>query len=175
MQLVKNLFIALFVVVMAGSVFAQNDLSRQARKDVYQQATDLYQKEKYAAAQHLFDQVAAVSDDGEACYYAAVCSEKLNNDDALYRLQEFMRLYPQSGRCNMARLHMGNFYYSRSQYAQALQCYKLVNANEVEYGYKSEYDFKMGYCYFVSGDYTSAKSYFSRLQSGKSKYKNSAL
>ena len=175
MQLVRNLVIAAMMVVMGASVFAQTGLSRQAKKDVYEQATDLYQKEKYAAAQHLFDQVAADADNGEACYYAAVCSEKLNNNDALYRIEEFLRLYPQSGHCNMARMHMGNFYYARSQYAQALQCYRQVNGNEVEYGYKAEYEFKMGYCYFVAGDYNTAKSYFSRLQSGKSKYRNSAL
>lgn len=175
MQHVRNLVIALALWAACGSAWAQDGVTRQSHNDVYQKATDLYQKEKYASAQHLFDQVAAASANSEACYYAAVCSEKLNNDDALYRLEEFMRLYPQSGHCNMAMVHMGNFYYSRGQFSQALQCYRQVNANEVEYGYKAEYDFKMGYCYFVSGDYVSAKSYFSRLQTGKSKYKFSAL
>lgn len=178
MQRVKNLAFALLATLSLTPAVAQNDhggLSRQSQKDIYDQASDLYQKEKYASAQHLFDQVMANGGSSEACYYAAVCSEKLDNDDALYRLEEFMRLYPQSSHCNMARLHKGNFYYSRGQYPKALACYKDVNANEVEFGYKAEYEFKTGYCYFVSADYAKAKSYFGPLTKGKSKYKSSAL
>ena len=106
-------------------LMAQKDAGGERQRELYRQATDLYQKQKYAAAQQIYDQIAAQADRADltaadACYYAGVCSEKLDNDDAYYRLEEFLRLYPQSSRCNMARFYLGNFYYARGDYDRAL-------------------------------------------------------
>ena len=154
------------------------------------QADDLYRKQKYASAQQLYDQVSGqgsvvsgrwadykgdfvtVSD---AAYYAGVCSEKLDNNDAAYRLEEFLRLYPQSSRCNMARFHLGNFYYTRGDYDKALEYYSKVDPKEVEYNHRSEYNFKTGYCWFQKGNTRKAANFFSQQIGGQSKYKNSSL
>ena len=176
MQSVKKLLIVVMILAESTVLYAQNPLSRQGGTDAQRQAADLFEKEKYASAQHVYDEILAQNPkDAEACYYAAVCSAKLDNDDALYRLEEFMRLYPQSARCNMARFYKGNYHYARGEYAEALDSYKKVNSNEVDYGYRSEYDFKLGYSLFVNGYESQAKSCFSRLLTGQSKYKNSAL
>ena len=100
-----------------------------------ERAHDLFVKEKYAAAQFIYDRLASKNpENSDAVYYAAVCSEKLDNDDARWRLEEFLRLYPQSSRCNMARYYLGNYYYTRGEYAEALDYYKLLTVNDVEYG-----------------------------------------
>ena len=160
---------------------AQKTTADERLNDLYQQAADLYQKQKYAAAQQLYDQIAAgMSARGdmstaEAAYYAAVCSEKLDNNDASYRLEEFMRLYPQSSRCNMARFYLGNFNYSRGDYDRALAYYREVEPSEVEFNHRAEYNFKMGYCYFQRGDNQRAQKYFAQQVEGQSKYRSSSL
>ena len=162
--------------------WAQRETTAARQDVIYRQATDLYQKQKYAAAQQLFDQAVGWQDGNcqlsvtaDAAYYAAVCSEKLDNNDAAYRLEEFLINYPQSSRCNMARFYLGNFHYSRGDYERALSWYKLVEAREVEFEHRSEYNFKMGYCYFQRGELQHAAKYFAQQIEGQSKYRTSSL
>lgn len=176
----KTLLTVLLLAAAFGAV-AQRETADERQRDLYRQAMDLYQKQKYAAAQQIYDQIAvgaASRSDlttADACYFAGVCSSKLDNDDAYYRLEEFLRLYPQSSRCNMARFYLGNFYYSRGDYERALGYYRQVDAAEVEYDHRSEYNFKSGYCYFVKGDHQKAAKLFSQQIGGQSKYRASSL
>ncbi|MCR5589805.1 MAG: tetratricopeptide repeat protein [Bacteroidales bacterium] len=171
------------MLLLPMAVVAQRETGDERTTGLFRHAMDLYQKQKYAAAQQIFDQVAALgaTADGQwltvsdACYYAGVCSEKLDNDDAYYRLEEFLRLYPQSARQEMARFYLGNFYYARGDYERALEYYKTVDAKEVEYDHRSEYNFKKGYCYFQKGDTKKASELFAQQVGGKSKYSTSSL
>ncbi len=181
----KSLMAALVaaLLLMPATLWGQREGSDERQAGLYRQAMDLYQKQKYAAAQQIFDQVvtdgqqaaAGAQLKADACYYAGVCSEKLDNDDAYYRLEEFLRLYPQSARQNMARFYLGNFYYARGDYDRALDYYKAVDPKEVEYDHRSEYNFKRGYCHFQKGDTKKAADLFSQQVGGQSKYRNSSL
>ena len=180
----KKLFVMGLVGLMSlmGSVaMCQKETAGERQRELYRQATDLYQKQKYAAAQQIYDQIAAGSEGradlttADAYYYAGVCSEKLDNNDAYYRLEEFLRLYPQSSRCNMARFYLGNFYYTRGDYDRALGYYRQVDAAEVEYDHRSEYNFKMGYCWFQKGDMKRASNLFSQQVGGRSKYASTTM
>ena len=166
--------------MLVPSVFAQKSSSDEALRQVYRQATDLYQKEKYASAQNLFDQLMAepLVDEAMACearYYSAVCAERLGSNDADFRLTEFLRLYPRSKHCNMAYFYLGNYHYAAGDYEKALKYYKKVQSREVEYGHRSEYNFKVGYCHFNDEDYAEAKKCFAQEINGKSKYTTAAL
>ena len=169
------------MALSAGSAMAQRVTDEGRQRELYRQAMDLYGKQKYAAAQQIFDEIALGAKDradlttADANYYAGVCSEKLDNNDASYRLEEFLRLYPQSSRCNMARFYLGNFHYARGAYDVALGYYKQVDPQEVEYNHRSEYNFKRGYCHFHLGDTKKASGYFAQQVGGQSKYRNSSL
>lgn len=181
MQRIKNLLVIAVLGILCTPVFAQKSNSDESVRQLYRQASDLYQKEKFASAQNLFDKlaVAAVDVDAQmaddACFFGAVCAERLNNKDADFRLNEFLRLYPQSKHCNMAYFYLGNYHYQAGDYPKALKYYTKVQSREVEYGHRSEYNFKVGYCYFNDGEYDDAKKYFSQEINGKSKYTNAAL
>lgn len=181
MQRIKRLLIIAVLTMLGTSVFAQKTSSEESAKLIYRQATDLYQKEKFASAQNLFDKITsgAVQTDeymmSEACFYGAVCAEKLSNKDADFRLTEFLRLYPQNKHGNMAYFYLGNFHYAAGDYAKALKYYQKVQSREVEYGHRSEFNFKMGYCYFNDDDYSEAKKFFGQEINGKSKYTNACV
>ena len=181
MQRIKSLLVIAIMAMFVPSVFAQKTATDEAVRQMYRQAVDLYEKEKYASAQNLFDKLAvdaATVDEqmaSEACFYGAVCAEKLNNKDADFRLTEFLRLYPQSKHTNMAYFYLGNYHYSVGDYPKALKYYKKVQSREVEYGHRSEYNFKVGYCYFNDEDYNEAKKFFSQDLNSKSKYTNASL
>lgn len=177
----KKTLVLLAMMAMLAPVWSQKTTADERRRELYREAMDLYSKQKYAAAQQLFDDIASGAHartdltTADASYFAGVCSEKLDNNDASYRLEEFLRLYPQSSRCNMARFYLGNFYFTRLDYDKALDWYRKVDAKEVEYNHRSEYNFKMGYCYFQKGDMKRASSLFSQQVEGQSKYRNSSL
>ncbi len=176
----RTIILAVLMALGLGAV-AQKATGDERQRELYRQAMDLYQKQKYAAAQQIFDQISDRQEGGgdlttaDACYYAGVCSEKLDNDDASYRLEEFMRLYPQSSRCTMARFYLGNFYYTRGDFDRALDYYRNVDVGEVEFDHRSEYNFKVGYCYFQKGDNEKAARYFTQQVGGQSKYAASSL
>ena len=164
----------LLTVMLLGAVLgasAQKTTSEGRELGLMREASDLFLKQKYAAAQQVYDRVGSP----EAAYYAAVCSEKLDNDDAFYRLEEFLRLYPQSSRCNMVRFYLGNFYYARGDYERAASYYRQVDPAEVEYDHRSEYNFKTGYCYFQRGEVQKAAKLFAQQVDGHSKYRASSL
>ena len=181
MQRVKFLLVIALLAWTVPSVFAQKSSSDEAVRQLYRRAVDLYQKEKYASAQSLFDKLTSDAEQvdaemaSEACFYGAACAEKLGNRDADFRLTEFLRLYPQNKHTNMAYFYLGNYHYAAGDYAKALKYYKKVPSREVEYGHRSEYNFKVGYCYFVDEDYGEAKKYFSQDINGRTKYTNASL
>lgn len=170
------------LLALTGSQAVGQKVSGEERqRELYRQAMDLYGKQKYAAAQQIFDEIARGAADradmttADACYYAGVCSEKLDNNDASYRLEELLRLYPQSSRCNMARFYLGNFHYARGEWKEALSWYNQVNGSEVEYNHRSEFNFKKGYCHFQQGDKVKAAKCFAQQIDGQSKYRTSSL
>ena len=173
MKRILSFFIAALAV--ATMSMAQGRMSSPSTTRLLNEANDLFRKEKYAVSQQLFDRYQSCSDaladkKSEACYYAAVCSERLRNDDAEFRLSEFMRLYPQSGHINMAHMSLGNVYYDREQYNDALREYLKIAVTDVEFNHRSEYEYKTGFCYYKGGDRENAKRYFKHVADGKSYY-----
>ena len=186
MQRVRVLVVTALLMLSQTVTFAQKTSQDEASRQRFRQALDLYQKEKYASAQNLFDQLTAavqskasasqdVTMTEDARFYAAVCAEKLGNRDADFRLEEFLRLHPQSKHVGMANFYLGNYHYSVGDYKKALKYYKKVPAVEVDFGHRSEYNFKVGYCHFVDEDYNEAKKCFGQEINGKSKYTNASL
>ena len=178
----KTFVLLLMGLGLMGSVaFGQKRNGEERQQELYRQAMDLYGKQKYAAAQQIYDEIALGNTEGmdltraDACYFAGVCSEKLDNNDAAYRLEEFLRLYPQSSRCNMARFYLGNFHYARGAWREALDWYDRVEGSEVEFDHRSEFNFKKGYCYFQEGERAKASKCFAQQIGGQSKYRNSSL
>ena len=53
MQRIKFLLVIIVLAWSVPTVFAQKSSSDEALRQLYRQATDLYQKEKYASAQDL--------------------------------------------------------------------------------------------------------------------------
>ena len=181
MQRIKILTVIVFATLAVTPVLAQKTTPMQRFDQDYQQAMDLYRKAKYVAAQHQFDQLVQRQGNergtkiADAVYYAAVCAQELGNGDAMYRMEEFLRLYPESSHANMVYLYQGNYHYNRAEYSLALQYYNKVEPSEIEYGHRDEYEYKCGYCQLNVGDREKAKKSFSHIMNGKSKYKTNAL
>lgn len=173
----KKLFVLLFLL-SSVSLFAQHPIDRNWETDDFARAMDLFNKEKFTPAQKIFDCLASspnASVAPSAQYYAAVCAQQLNNDDAETRLAAFLQNCPQSSHVNMAHFYLGNFYYGRKDYPKAQNQYAQVDGKDVAPSHHAELDFKNGYCLFQAGLNAQAKKCFAQVVGGKSKYRNAAL
>ena len=184
MQRFRILILTVVLLVLQSPVVAQKLTTTQQLEEAYEQARDLFVKEKYASAQQRFDALVRKAGGGtsqmadNAAYYAAVCASKLDNNDAEYRLKEFLKKYPQSSHRSMANFHLGNFYYKRGKgddYTTALKYYESVDRQNIEYGNRGEYDFKRAYCYFTQEKYAKAKPLFAQQINTQSKFRNASL
>ncbi|MBQ0015903.1 MAG: tetratricopeptide repeat protein, partial [Bacteroidales bacterium] len=180
MQKIKYHVVALALLCIATCGWSQKITPKQQQDLLFEQALDLFRKEKYATAQQLFDKTvqgysANSSTAANAMYYAAVCAVQLNNNDAQQRLDAFLHRYPMSGHGDMARFYIGNYYYTRNKYDKALSYYKKVNPQQVEFGHRSEFSFKQGYCHLMAGQLKEAKQLFVQQKDGSSKYTEASL
>ena len=62
----RKLTVILALACLMGAATAQKETAAERQDDLYRRATDLYQKQKYAAAQQIYDQIAAQGTSGRA-------------------------------------------------------------------------------------------------------------
>jgi outer membrane protein assembly factor BamD (BamD/ComL family) len=88
--------------LLAGLSFAQKTTIFIQEDVDYQTAMQLYENQKFGAAQKYFNKVIASHKDPnslvrvDAEYYAAICAVELFNKDAELLLKEFIALHPES-------------------------------------------------------------------------------
>ncbi|MDE7411312.1 MAG: tetratricopeptide repeat protein, partial [Paramuribaculum sp.] len=96
-------------------------------------------------------------------YYEAMATLMSGDDEALELLRSYAARYPQSA--EMPRIHvaMGDYYYSRSNYEDALREYRLIAQKSLTSPQRQETAMHRGYCEFEVGDREMAKTIFTDL------------
>lgn len=129
----------------------------------YQKALELFDQEKYVAAQQEFLAVMRHADDPSdeaavnAEYYAAVCALELFNRDAEYRLSEFVRNHPESPLVRLAYFQLGNYNYQKKRWPKVIAWFKSVDMFDLGDEERAQYFFNLGYAHFMLGEYEAAK------------------
>jgi TolA-binding protein len=174
-KLLRFSFIIFFVSTFICA-HAQQTIVNTIAQQRLQIASELFYKQKYAAAQKAFDEICAVyspntEEHAEAMYFAANCALELFNADAETRMQNFINLYPGSKRIKMAYFSLGNLEYRAKSFRDALNWYEKINERDFhnkEHQY--EYQFKKGYCYFLRNEYDKAKLLFNDIMDIENNY-----
>ncbi|TND07513.1 MAG: hypothetical protein FD123_3065 [Bacteroidetes bacterium] len=141
----------------------------------YHRGLDLFEKEKFSAAQEAFRNVAAVRDINnlvriDAEYYNAVCAMELFNKDAEILLKKFLEDHPESPRAHRVYFHLGKYNYRKKDYRESLDWFAKVDMRDLEKDELPEFFFKRGYCYFETGKLDSAKHDFYEIKDVDTKY-----
>ena len=143
----------------------------------WQTAIELFEREKFGAAQHIFDQISNRPGSQKqmlATYYSAVCSYKNMNPDAGQQLQDFIYQYPTSDKINEAKFYQACFSFNNRDFKSADKIFQEVDAYELPPAYLPEFYFKAGYTRFVSGDLERARNYFYEIKDGNHSYADKA-
>ena len=176
----REFFTIFSMLVLVHTVCAQRTAVYNDPDFAYSTGVDLYEKEKYGAAQKQFQYV--IENDLNplsqlrisAEYYDAICALELFNRDAEYKFKEFVRKHPTNSRVNLIQFQMGRLAYRNKKYSSAIRYFEKTDVMELTSDQLDEYNFKTGYCYFKTNDLEKSKLYFEKVIGHHSKYRSPA-
>lgn len=161
--------------VPAKSVFAQRTAVYTHEDALFKSAYELFQKQKYGAAQKQFLEVAQAHPKvsvtrTDAEYYAAICGMELFNKDAELMLKNFITNHPESPHVKKAYFHLGKYNYRKKKYDDAVEWFAKVDVYDLNRDELPEYYFKRGYSYFELQQAENAKKDFFEIKDVDTKY-----
>lgn len=168
----KKGIILLVFTLLISSLSAQKPLKFESPEFEFNTAMELFQKEKYGSAQQYFKYVYENTPNKQediksnSYFYIGVCAAQLYNEDALFYLKNFIRIYPVHSLVPEANYYLGKFYFFKKQYKNVIETFEKIDDRHVRPEELAEFHFKKGYAYFATNKYDEAKSLM--LQAKKS-------
>jgi TolA-binding protein len=181
MNLSRIIIVALFVQFSFIGLQAQKSLIYTLPDQDYKTALELYEKQKYAAAQQFFQKVidkpstANTGIRADAEYYSAQCALELFNPDAEFLLTRFIARNPENNKANDAYFSMARHQYNNKKYNKATDWFEKVDISRLTSDQSAEYHFEAGYSYFMQENYDKARLQFYEIKDIDTKYTAPAL
>ncbi|MFR9656030.1 MAG: tetratricopeptide repeat protein, partial [Rikenellaceae bacterium] len=100
----------------------------------------------------------------------ALCSVKLGDNESELWLERFEQRYPRSIYNNKVKLSRAMLYTARCDYAKAQECFEDVNYEALTPSEREKLDVRLGYIYFIHGDYDRARPIFKRVSDSSELY-----
>src|SRR5437763_274340 len=127
-----HLFRIAVLLLFCSVVRSQQTAIYTEKEKGYRTAIELYNKQKYAAAQKEFDAIAANKAASSevrmnATYLSSRCALELFNKDAEYRLIQFLKDYPESAYYTEAQYALGKYYYRQKRWKKSIEWLQKVD------------------------------------------------
>ena len=178
---IQKLFTLIFsLVILANVALAQETAVYTEPIRDFRNAQDLFDKEKYSAAQKEYEKVIRRINNVhnevqvEAEYFHAVCALELFNKDAEYLLSNFIRNHPESARVKSAYYQLGRYQYRRKKYKKALDWFDRIDTYDLAEKELSEFYFKRGYSHFMVDHHEAASKDFYQIKDAETEYRDPA-
>jgi TolA-binding protein len=168
--------IILLLITLATGLMAQKSVVHTMPDPNYRTAVDLYEKQKYAAAQLFFQKVVdnpsnlLTETKANAQYYLGLCALELFNPDAGFLLTRYISANPQNYKANEAWFHLGRFEYTNKKYDKAIDYFEKVKPEQLSDNQRHEFHFEMGYCQFMTNEMDKARLHFYEIKDVDNKY-----
>lgn len=154
MAKLRAIFLVTAGLLWAGFSLAQKTTNLVHEDADYQTAVQLYENQKYVAAQKYFNKVVASHKDlnslvrVDAEYYTSICAIELFNKDAELLVKQFIALHPESPHKRKAYFNLGKYNYRKKKFKEAIEYFWAVDIYDLTGEEKAELYFKRGYSYF---------------------------
>lgn len=172
----KHLLFGSLLAASVTTVCAQRTNIYVEPEVIYREGLDLFQKEKYAAAQPKFEEFLAVKKQTApgtralASYLDAVCAVELFHEDAEAKMNNFMRNYPESPLTIKAKFQLGKLKFRQKKYKDAIKEFLATDAEQLSRDEWYEYKYKLAYSYFSTGQFKQAQPMFREIKDSKNVY-----
>jgi len=176
----KNTGVCLVMFLFCTQLFAQKPLMFDSPKHEFDNAMELYQKEKYGSAQQYFKWVYENTTDKQqdlktdSYFYMALCAANLFNEDAIFLLHNFIDQYPVSAQVPQAYFALGKFYFNQKNYKKTIESFDLVEEKNINKEIRAEYSYKKGYSFFELNKFSEARSLLKTASEMEGLYQNRA-
>ncbi len=175
----RQTVVFLLILLPGWLMSQQSSLFRDKDSDL-RQGFELFDKEKYGAAQRYFNKAAEQYPDlhseirKQADYYSALCAVELFNPDAEVLLTQFIYRHPESPLVKQAWFQLGKFFFRDKKYKKADEWFRQVEPEILSEEEKEEYYFKSGYTHFKLDHFDQALKDFAEIKGGESAYSTTA-
>lgn len=176
-----NRLLVLFSLLAVLQSVAQTSEKYNSDYAGFYRAEELFEKEQYGAARKEFrlfaDQYQQKNDPMymKALYYEGVSALELYNNDGVTLLEDFNRNYPESIYKTRIYLKLGQYYYQKKEYKEAVEWLSKLRTYDIEEADKDEYYFKLGYANFQEARFPEARNAFYEVKDGVSQYASPSL
>jgi TolA-binding protein len=168
----------LLLVIAIGSVLTASSQSTKLYNDpqaTFKEAKEYFQKEQYSLAYPLFkelrqstmetDRINSTITTQEVAYYSTACALKQNEGRSEEEAKEFIDNEKNTSRVQMMHFHLGEFYFRKQKFPEAIGQYELTNIANLSNGEIADMKFHQGYSYFTMQQFAQAKPLFNTIRS----------
>ena len=162
-----------FLVLLAGlgltlESFAQSSLYQSSSQQGLDRAVILYEQQLFAASLYennqLLSTVLDLSQQKQAELQRALSALQLERPDGLGLIKKFIQDYAGQPSVARAATFLGNHYFFKNRYAEAIEAFELVPVGLVNPDSRADVAFKLGYSHFQLKNYSAAASYLDQVK-----------
>lgn len=161
-----------YIILFFSSFYGSSVIGQQPKQQLDPELTwltamDLWNKEKYAAAQKYFVEAEKLYKENNSqrwadChFYSAYCALKLYNKDAEFRFRRFLELHPEDSRDDLVYFLMGKYQFERKNYENTLEWFEKIDLKGIPENDLSDYYYYKGFSLFKTDNYKEAQLSFS--------------
>lgn len=160
------MFTSLLFLCMGFTVQAQKSITHKSSNELWQSAMEMFRNKNYGGARHEFSDFIEMEKDAysdratQADFYMAYCSIELFRPEAEEEMKSFLRNHPESNLKQSAYFQLGRQQYRNKKYKEALLWFNQVDVYALLKNERTEYQFKVGYAYFMDKNYEESRKYF---------------
>ncbi|MDQ4139264.1 MAG: tetratricopeptide repeat protein [Bacteroidota bacterium] len=140
----------------------------------YQEGLELFDREKYGAAQQAFAQYVSLIGDNtktiDAQYYYALSGLYLMHANSEKLILDFAANYPAHPKASVAYLELGKFYFNKKDFEKSIEYLEKAPSAGLNENQLREAEFKLAYAYFAQKQFDKAKVLFDRNKTGDHNY-----
>ncbi|MDB5193903.1 MAG: hypothetical protein JWQ96_3466 [Segetibacter sp.] len=173
LQIKRTLYTTAIILALQTNSFSQATQTNIDPDGDFKLAKELYQKEQFSLAYPLFKNISLIaapdsklpiSTQLEAKYYSIVCGLKMNESTAEAAAKEFVDLEHNAPRIQMMSYHLGEYYFRKQDFVDALAYYEKAGVNNVSNSEIASMKFHQGYSYFTLQQFAEAKPLFDAIR-----------
>ncbi len=166
----------LMMLVLSFQLLGQKTASLIHEDRDFRMGMELFEREKYTAAQPYFESVIARIPNRhtemhvDAKYMRALTALRLYHRDTEHLMSDFIKTYPDSKWINRANFELARYSFQRRKYDTSLEYFRKVDERDVEPEEVVEYRFKKGFSLYEEGFLDEAHNLFYLVKDVESEY-----
>lgn len=170
--------LAFYVLLMTvvAPLFGQEGKQNQFPDAHYDRGMELYREGRFNAAvaqfRNYLNLAGNSSQRSEAEYYYAISKLKAQHTDGVASLQQFLDQNPGSLKTNEANLALGDYYYLKPKYSNALRYYKNVDEKSIDKELRSRLNYRKGFCLVNAKKYKEAVEVLKSVADAPGEYRD---